>query len=242
MTYQPGMTLPPGATLMSNAQGMSPSTGYQQIISHPQQQQSMQPQYVLAQTPAAQAAPSPPKPQVHAPTNTETKAGEGSKKSPRRKSTTKQDNVALQNFNDSDFEELATPKRKDAIRKSPKKEKKPVIDKKPKVAATPKSPPKKTAKKKKGEAESEAEEEEENHTEIDSSDADENKSQLEREVLQLKRQLQAERSRHYTQKRRATKLDDDYKRVLDRLQQTELNLALQMSECERLQAELKKLR
>jgi hypothetical protein len=252
VTYQPGMTLPPGATIMSNPQGMSP--GYQQIVTHPQAQQSMiQPQYVVAQTPAPQPAASPPKPQPQqhaAQAAVEEKAGElSSKKSPRRKTTksTKRDDVALQNFNDSDFEELATPKRKDALKKAaaPKKEKKEPAEKKSKPTAAPSAPapkpPAKKGRKRKGEPESEAEEEEANHSEGDS-DVDENKSQWEKEVAQLKRQLQAERSRHYTQKRRATKLDDDYKRVLDRLQQTELNLALQMSECERLQAEIKKVK
>jgi hypothetical protein len=251
VTYQPGMTLPPGATIMSNAnpQGMSPST-YQQIVNHQQSQQSMQPQYVVTQTPAPQQSASPPKPQPQA--VPDDKAGEsGNKKSPRRKSTksTKRDDVAMSNFNDSDFEELATPKRKDALKKTaPKKEKKEPAEKKPKASApastataAPKTPAKKGRKRKVEAAESEHEEDEGEHTEVESSDADENKGQLEKEVAQLKRQLQAERSRHYTQKRRATKLDDDYKRVLDRLQQTELNLALQMSECERLQAELKKI-
>uniref|UniRef100_A0A914YRS6 Uncharacterized protein n=1 Tax=Panagrolaimus superbus TaxID=310955 RepID=A0A914YRS6_9BILA len=243
VTYQPGMTLPPGATIMSNAnpQGMSPST-YQQIVTHQQPQQSMQPQYVVAQTPAPQQSSSPPKPQPQA--VVDDKAGESSnKKSPRRKSikTAKREDVAMSNFNDSDFEELTNPKRKDALKKgAPKKEKKEPAEKKPKATAP--KPPAKKGRKRKGEAvESEHEEEEAEHTEVESSDVDENKGQLEKEVAQLKRQLQAERSRHYTQKRRATKLDDDYKRVLDRLQQTELNLALQMSECERLQAELKKL-
>jgi hypothetical protein len=243
MTYQPGMALPPGATIMSNPQGMSP--GYQQIVTHPQPQQSMQPQYVVAQTPAPQPSASPPKPQPQT-TATEDKAAESStKKSPRRKTTKA---AALSNFNDSDFEELATPKRKDALKKvpAPKKEKKDPAEKTEKkankAAATVPKPPAKKGRKRKGEPESEAEEEEAtaNHSDGDS-DVDENKSQWEKEVAQLKRQLQAERSRHYTQKRRATKLDDDYKRVLDRLQQTELNLALQMSECERLQAELKKV-
>lgn len=245
------MTLPPGATIMSNAnpQGMSPST-YQQIVNHQQSQQSMQPQYVVTQTPAPQQSASPPKPQPQA--VPDDKAGEsGNKKSPRRKSikSTKRDDVAMSNFNDSDFEELATPKRKDALKKAaPKKEKKEPAEKKPKAAAASapattalKTPAKKGRKRKVEAAESKHEEEEGEHTEVESSDADENKGQLEKEVAQLKRQLQAERSRHYTQKRRATKLDDDYKRVLDRLQQTELNLALQMSECERLQAELKKI-
>ena len=162
----------------------------------------------------------------------------------------------MENFNESDFEELATPKRKESIKKTIKKKEAKLVEKK--AGKSAEKPTKKAAK----EIEKEKEKEKEKKKPVkkrkpspvsvsEEEDADESdagssiigtKGNKGDEVAQLKRQLQAERSRHYTQKRRATKLDDDYKRVLDRLQQTELNLALQMSECERLQGEMKKLR
>lgn len=172
------------------------------------------------------------------------------KKSPRRKAekNKKSDAFLLENFNESDFEEFATPKRKEAIKKlTKKKEPKPKISKKsPKIEKPTKKAAKekttKTTKQKQKQVVKSDTEEEVEDVEEDEPIKSTSNDKKDNEVAQLKRQLQAERSRHYTQKRRATKLDDDYKRVLDRLQQTELNLAIQMSECERLQGEMKKLK
>ncbi|KAE9550744.1 hypothetical protein FO519_006045 [Halicephalobus sp. NKZ332] len=244
VTYQPGVQFSQPFVANASPQGISPTTAYQAAPAH-------QPgQYILQSAPVPPPQPKP----APLPIATSIEAEDDRKKTPRRKSVKgKRDSMFMENFNESDFEELATPKRKESIKKANKKKEsksiekkagKPVIEKpakKPVKETEKEKEKKKTAKKRKPSPVSVSEEEDADESDAGSSIIG-TKGNKGDEVAQLKRQLQAERSRHYTQKRRATKLDDDYKRVLDRLQQTELNLALQMSECERLQGEMKKLR
>uniref|UniRef100_A0AC34PWJ5 Uncharacterized protein n=1 Tax=Panagrolaimus sp. JU765 TaxID=591449 RepID=A0AC34PWJ5_9BILA len=252
VTYQPGVQYAQPFVANPSPQGMSPNGVYQPGPAHPQGQYMVHPVPTAAPPPqqVVQSKPTPPVPQ--------NEVNDDRKKTTRRKIKPNKNDMFMENFNESDFEEFATPKRKESIKKTiKKKEAKSADDKKAAKAAAiaekPEKAPKKTVKEKETEKPKkkltrkrkhsvEPESESEEAIESDAPSPVILKGKQTGEVAQLKRQLQAERSRHYTQKRRATKLDDDYKRVLDRLQQTELNLALQMSECERLQGEMKKMR
>uniref|UniRef100_A0A7E4V993 PWWP domain-containing protein n=1 Tax=Panagrellus redivivus TaxID=6233 RepID=A0A7E4V993_PANRE len=271
VTLQPGMQIPPGAFVAQPDQSPAPTYTQVVPAQHspPQptqyiiQQQPPAPAHApiptpvaVQQVPAPVAAPPPaPAPARRAPAAAPAAVdpaevpGPSSATAPkRRRKAVKKDN-ALANFDDSDFEDL-DPSQKTLTKatkaaKSPKKTK----SESPKKEATKKEPAAKKAavvvkdqKGKKGTdkkvddiavrlKELAAQRNAGNHDPTD----------LIEEILLLQKVYGQEKTRGYGTKRRFEKLEEDYNRLFNRMQQTELSLAVHMSSCEKLKRDVKDL-